>query len=87
MMSLKGRIVPPTGGREYPVDCQMVFNVSVCSRVLSCLVMNADRRCKTLCVQPCLAAAPCPALDVAERQQENAGQSPPGCAVHTALWH
>lgn len=28
MMSLKGRIVPPTGGREYPVDCQMVFNVT-----------------------------------------------------------
>ena len=26
--NLKGRIVPNTGGREYPVDCNMLFNVS-----------------------------------------------------------
>jgi hypothetical protein len=27
-MNLKGRIVPPTGGREFPVDCDLAFNVS-----------------------------------------------------------
>jgi hypothetical protein len=28
VMNLKGRVVPPAGGREYPVDCNLVFNVS-----------------------------------------------------------
>jgi hypothetical protein len=28
VMNLKGRFVPPTGGREYPVECNMMFNVS-----------------------------------------------------------
>jgi hypothetical protein len=28
LMNLRGRIVPPTGGREYPVDCNLAFNVS-----------------------------------------------------------